>query len=54
MVLNEHYKMSHMNKIAFSTVYEQLFAKENARELCTDARQWYRSILFLNFKIDLI
>ena len=32
MVLNEHYIMSDMDEIAFSTVYEQLFAKENARE----------------------
>ena len=32
MALIEHYIMSHMNEIAFSTVYEQLFAKENARE----------------------
>ena len=35
MVLNEHYIMIHMKEIAFSTVYEELFAKENARELCT-------------------
>ena len=35
MALNEHYIMIHMKEIAFSLVYEELFAKENARELCT-------------------
>jgi len=53
MALNEHYIMSHMNEIAFSTVYEQLFAKENARKLCTNRAKMI-ALYFFDFLIDLI
>jgi len=54
MVLNEHYIMIHMKEIAFSTVYEELFAKENARELCTATIVARIFSMFLILKNDLI